>query len=265
MDNRSIGVFDSGLGGLTVMKCVMDELPCENIVYFGDTGRVPYGTKSRETIIKYSRSDVRFLESHNVKVIIIACGTASSIAISSIKTDVPLIGVVDATAEAAAAATRNKKVGVIGTNGTIRSGAYEKIINGHGIKTYSKACPLFVPLVENGHFETQVARLVVEEYLAPIKAEGVDTLILGCTHYPHLKKIIGEFMGEAVTLIDPGTEVAAFLKYEFDKKKLHSPQKDPEQYRYYVSDSVESFTELASTFLHRDINGRVKKIDIEKY
>lgn len=267
MDNRSIGVFDSGLGGLTVMKEIMEELPNENIVYFGDTGRVPYGTRSKETIIKYSMSDIRFLESQDVKLIIIACGTASSVALNSVrdKFKTPIIGVVDATAEAAVAATRNKRIGVIGTNGTINSGAYETIIKRHGATAYSKACPLFVPLVENGHFETKVAELIVEEYLTPIRSEGVDTLILGCTHYPHLKKVIGEFMGEGVTLIEPGVEVAKCLKSEVNKGLLNSEKTNCEQYKYFVSDSVEGFEELASLFLHRNINGKVKKIDIEKY
>lgn len=267
MDNRSIGVFDSGLGGLTVMKQVMQEFPQENIVYFGDTGRVPYGTKSKDTIIKYSISDVRFLESNNVKLIIIACGTASSAALEAIKevSSIPVVGVIDATANAAAAATKNKKVGVIGTSGTIKSGAYENILHMHDIKTYSKACPLFVPLVENGHFDTEVSRLITEEYLADIKNEGVDTLILGCTHYPHLKKVIREFMGDDVTLIDPGVELARYLKCEFDENSFHSQKKDAEQYKYFVSDSVEGFEELASVFLNRNINGKVKKIDIEKY
>lgn len=267
MDNRSIGVFDSGLGGLTVMKQIMEEFPYENIVYFGDTGRVPYGTRSKETIIKYSMGDIRFLESRDVKLIIIACGTASSAALPDInnKFKTPIVGVVDATAQAAVKATKNKKIGVIGTNGTIKSGAYERIIKEKGIETFSKACPLFVPLVENGHFESEVARLVVEEYLSPIKQAGVDTLILGCTHYPHLKKIIGEFMGESVTLIDPGEELAKCLRYDFDKAMLHEEVRESEQYEYYVSDSVEGFEELASTFLHRDINGKVKKIDIETY
>ncbi len=267
MDNRSIGVFDSGLGGLTVMKQIMEEFPYENIVYFGDTGRVPYGTRSKETIIKYSMGDIRFLESRDVKLIIIACGTASSAALPEIcnKFGTPIVGVVDATAQAAVKATKNKKIGVIGTNGTIKSGAYEKIICENGIETFSKACPLFVPLVENGHFETEVARLVVEEYLAPIKQAGVDTLILGCTHYPHLKKVIGEFMGEDVVLIDPGVELSKCLRCDFDKDMLHEAVKDEEQYEYYVSDSVEGFEELASTFLQRNVNGKVKKIDIETY
>lgn len=267
MDNRSIGVFDSGLGGLTVMKQIMKEFPYENIVYFGDTGRVPYGSRSKDTIIKYSMSDVRFLESHDVKLIIIACGTASSVALPFIRsnTNIPIVGVVDATSEAAVKATKNKKIGIIGTNGTIKSGAYEKIIHKYNIESYSKACPLFVPLVENGHFDTKVAKLVVEEYLTPIKDEGVDTLILGCTHYPHLKKVIGEFMGEDVTLIDPGVELAKYLRFEFDADLLHSDTADFEQYKYFVSDSVEGFEDLASTFLDKNINGKVKKIDIEKY
>lgn len=267
MDNRSIGVFDSGLGGLTVMKQIMEEFPNENIVYFGDTERVPYGTRSKETIIKYSMSDIRFLESRNVKYIIIACGTASSAALPEIqdKFETPIVGVVEATANAAVLATENKKIGVIGTNGTIKSGAYEKIINAKGIETFSKACPLFVPLVENGHFESEAAKLIVREYLEPIKQAGVDTLILGCTHYPHLKKIIGEYMGEGVTLIDPGEELARCLKQKFDGDMLHDDEKDAVQYEYYVSDSAESFEELASMFLRRDINGKVKKIDIEKY
>lgn len=267
MDNRSIGVFDSGLGGLTVMKQIMDEFPYENIVYFGDTGRVPYGTKSKETIIKYSMSDVRFLESYDVKLIIIACGTASSVALNYLKDNVktPIVGVVDATAEAAVKATKNNKIGIIATSGTIKSGAYEEIIHRYNIKTYSKACPLFVPLVENGHFETEVARLVVEEYLTSIRNEGVDTLILGCTHYPHLKKVIGEFMGKEVSLIDPGIALAKYLKDEFDKNLLHADKIESEQYKYFVSDSVDGFEELASTFLHKNINGKVKKIDIEKY
>ncbi len=267
MDNRSIGVFDSGLGGLTVMKQIMEELPRENIVYFGDTGRVPYGTRSKETIIKYSRQDIRFLESNDVKLIIIACGTASSAALPSICNEftTPIIGVVEATANAAVKATKNNKIGVIGTNGTIKSGAYEAIIHKHDIKTFSMACPLFVPLVENGHFNTKIAKLTVEEYLTPIKKEGVDTLILGCTHYPHLKDAIKEFMGDDVQLIDPGVEISKYLKYEFDKKMLHSADVDMEQYKYFVSDSTEGFEMLASTFLCKNVNGKVKKIDIEKY
>lgn len=269
MNNNSIGVFDSGLGGLTAVKQIMKELPNENIIYFGDTGRVPYGTRSDETIIKYVRSDIRFLESFNVKTIVLACGTASSVALPVVKNEfkTPIIGVVDSAVSAALENTKNGRIGVIGTPGTINSGAYEKKIKAvrDDIVTYSKGCPLFVPLVENGHLTTQVARLVVEEYLAEIKKAEVDTLILGCTHYPLLAETIADYMGEGVTLIDSGAEVAKYLKKCFDEEQLHSENHDEEQYRYYVSDNIDSFVKLGGTFLQREINGQVGKIDIEKY
>lgn len=269
MDNRSIGVFDSGLGGLTAAREIMARLPRESIVYFGDTGRVPYGTRAADTIIKYSHQDIRFLESFGVKLIVIACGTVSSVALPVLhkQYQTPLIGVVDATARAAAGASRNGKIGIIGTQGTIKSRAYEKALNAidPSLKTYSNACPLFVPLVENGHYDTQVTRLVAEEYLAAIREEKVDTLILGCTHYPHLKKAISEVMGEGVQLIEPGVELAKFLEKTLSENQLHADTVDPEQYRYFVSDTPEGFEELGSLFLNRDIHGKVKKIDIEKY
>lgn len=269
MNNNSIGVFDSGLGGLTAVKQIMEELPNENIIYFGDTGRVPYGTRSKETLIKYVRSDIRFLESFNVKTIVVACGTASSVALPVLKDEftTPIIGVVDATVNAAVKSTKNGKIGVIGTVGTINSGAYEKNIKAinSDIVTYSRGCPLFVPLVENGHFNTQVTRLVVEEYLCDIKKQGVDTLILGCTHYPLLKEVIGEYMGDNVTLIDSGAEVAKYLKQHFTDEQLHSQTVDKERYSYYVSDNVDGFANLGGIFLQREINGQVRKIDIEKY
>ena len=269
MDARSIGVFDSGLGGLTAVKQIMEELPNENIVYFGDTGRVPYGTRSKETVIKYSKNDVNFLLGKDVKIIVIACGTVSSTALDVLKTeyDVPILGVVEATAEAAVKATKNGKIGIIGTPGTIKSGAYEKYIaekNGD-IKTFSTACPLFVPLVENGHFDTDVAKLVVKEYLENIKNEGVDTLILGCTHYPLLSKTIGQFMGDGVTLINAGSEVAKALKAELSSRNLLKEDGKTGVYSYYVSDNVDGFENLGGTFLERKINGQVEKIDIERY
>ncbi|MBE7015585.1 MAG: glutamate racemase [Ruminococcaceae bacterium] len=269
MDNRSIGVFDSGLGGLTAVKQISKELPNENIVYFGDTGRVPYGTRSKETIIKYSKSDVNFLLSRDVKVIVVACGTASSVALPVIKDeyDLPIIGVVDAAANAAVDATVNKKIGIIGTSGTIKSCAYEKVIKNlmPDAVTYQKACPLFVPLVENGHFETQVARLVTEEYLQDIKAEGVDTLILGCTHYPLLKKVIGEYMGENVTLIDAGAEVAKSVKKMFAENEMMIAGCQKGETDFFVSDDIDSFESLGGLFLEKKIDGRVEKIDIERY
>ncbi len=267
MNNKCIGVFDSGLGGLSAVKEIMDILPGESLIYFGDTGRVPYGTRSEDTIIKYSKSDIRFLKSHDVKLIVVACGTVSSVALPLIKDDldIPIIGVVEAASDAAVRATKNNRIGIIGTSGTINSGAYEKQIlkSNPEIKTFSKACPLFVPLVENGHFDTKVARLVVEEYLVPIRENKVDTLILGCTHYPLLKKVIGEFMGDEVTLIDSGAEIAKSIKTNYSHLLRENSQNG--EYKYFVSDDVENFTSLASSFLKRDINGQVVKIDIEKY
>ncbi len=270
MNNKSIGVFDSGLGGLTAVKQIMSELPDEKIIYFGDTGRVPYGTRSRDTILKYARGDIRFLKTFDVKIIVIACGTASSAALPMIKHefDIPIVGVIDAAVYAAVRATKNKKIGVIGTPGTIKSGEYEKQIKefDRSVQVYSKACPLFVPLVENGHFDTPVTKLVVEEYLEEIRAKGVDTLILGCTHYPLLEKVIGGYMGGGVELINSGAQVAKYLKKKLtNDDMLHDGEKDKNRYRYYVSDDVSSFEELGGIFLEREINGQVNKIDIEKY
>lgn len=269
MNNKSIGIFDSGLGGLTAVKQIMNELPNENIIYFGDTGRVPYGTRSRETILKYTRGDIRFLQTFDVKVIVIACGTASSAALPMIKNefDIPIVGVIDAAVYAAVRTTKNKKIGVIGTSGTIKSGEYEKQIKEYDsdMKVYSKACPMFVPLVENGYFDSPVTKLIVEEYLEDIRNEGVDTLILGCTHYPLLEKVIQEYMGNNVVLINSGAEVAKYLKKKLDDEMSHSTVIDENQYRYYVSDDVSSFEELGGIFLEREINGQVNKIDIEKY
>lgn len=269
MDNRSIGVFDSGLGGLTAVKEIMELFPNESIVYFGDTGRVPYGTRSRETILKYTYDDINFLLSKDVKMIVIACGTASSAALPHIKDEfnVPIFGVVDAACYEAARVTKNKKVGIIGTPATIKSGAYEKYINEYDseIQTFANGCPLFVPLVENGHFDTPVTKLLIEEYLKDIRDAGVDTLILGCTHYPLLRKAIGEYMGSGVTLVSPGEQVAQYLKKKLTDETRHDDTKDENQYSYYVSDCIESFEELGSIFLERKIDGQVGKIDIEKY
>lgn len=269
MDERSIGVFDSGLGGLTAVKQIIAELPKENIVYFGDTGRVPYGTRSKETIIKYSKNDVNFLLEKNVKIIVIACGTVSSTALSALKEqyDVPILGVVEATARAAVNATRNGKIGIIGTPGTIKSGAYEKYIKAElpEASTFKMACPLFVPLVETGHFDTEITRLATKEYLEDMKAQGIDTLILGCTHYPLLSKAIGEYLGGGVSLINPGVEVAKELKGELLKRGLLKEDEKNGTCSYFVSDNVDGFESLGGMFLERKISGQVEKIDIEKY
>lgn len=267
VDKRAIGVFDSGLGGLTAVKEIMELLPNENLIYFGDTGRVPYGTRSNEIIVKYSKQDIRFLESFDVKMIVVACGTVSSVALPIVRKEcsVPIIGVVEAASDAALKATENNKIGIIGTQGTISSGAYEKrILNKNpNMEIRSRACPLFVPLAENGHFDTPVTRLVIEEYLEEIKKFGADTLILGCTHYPLLEKAIAEYMGSGVTLINSGAEVAKSIKSDYSY--LLNNEQIESEYRYYVSDDIGSFERLASDFLKHNINGQVAKTDIEKY
>ncbi|MBQ7794105.1 MAG: glutamate racemase [Clostridia bacterium] len=267
MNNKSIGVFDSGLGGLTAVKSISALLPKENIVYFGDTGRLPYGTKTEDTIKQYSASDIRFLLSHDVKMVVIACGTASSVALSDMRKmfDVPIVGVVEAACEAAVKATVNGKVGVLGTTATVKSSSYLRGISDidNGIQVFQRACPLFVPLVENGHFNTEVTKLVVYEYLEEIKGQGVDTLILGCTHYPLLEKAISEYMGDGVTIINVCKELAKSIGTILGEDNL--ADREYGVCEYYVSDNAEGFAELGGVFLERKIDGQVKKIDIEKY
>lgn len=267
MNNKSIGIFDSGLGGLTAVKSVCDLMPNENIVYFGDTGRLPYGTKTEETIKQYAVSDINFLLEHNVKMVVIACGTASSVALDTVKQkfDLPIVGVVEAASAAAVRKTKNKKIGVIGTSATIKSQSY---VNGikkldKDIEVYTNPCPLFVPLVENGHFNTEVTKLVVKEYLEPLKNAGVDTLILGCTHYPLLQKAIGEYMGDSVSLVNVCAELAASLADVLGDDNLAEERVG--KCEYYVSDDVDGFSKLGGVFLEREINGQVMKIDIENY
>lgn len=267
MDNRPIGVFDSGLGGLTVMKEIMRRMPQESIIYFGDTGRVPYGTRSSETIQKYTEQDIQFLLQFDIKAIVIACGTASSVAMEHVRAqfDLPIIGVVQPTAKMAAQQTRNKKIGILGTNGTIRSGAYQRLlaeIDGD-IQVVTAACPLFVPIVENGYAESQIAHIAAEEYLQPMMQAGVDTIILGCTHYPLLKNVISAIMGNSVTLIDSGVPTSHYINNLLSEQGLLS-SKQP-QYRFYVSDEVENFTNLAGMFLQLEMQHQVEKIEIEKY
>ncbi len=268
MDNRPIGIFDSGLGGLTCVKEVMKTLPKENVVYFGDTGRVPYGTRSPETIIKYSVDDVNFLKSLDIKAVVIACGTVSSIAIDHLKSsfDLPITGVVKPAALAAAKATKSNRIGIIGTSGTVFSGKYEQEIRliKEDVFVVSKACPLFVPLVENGFINHEATRIIAEEYLKEIKSENVDTLIMGCTHYPLIRELIADIMGPEVTLIDPGLETALYLK-EFLKEENLCGDSAQANYSFYVSDSPGTFEKLGGMFLCREICGKVAKIDIENF
>lgn len=269
MDNRKIGVFDSGIGGLTMVREMMDIMPQESVIYFGDTGRVPYGTKSNETIIKYAKSDINFLLTFEPKMIIAACGTVSAIALSKIKGnyDIPIFGVAEAAAESAILATKNSKIGIIGTQGTIKSDYYRLLINKKrpDMFTISKACPLFVPLVENGYVQEYAAELIAKDYLAPLKQAGVDTLIMGCTHYPHLESVIKKVMGDDVTLINPSRETAFFIKKHLEENGLTSNVEKKGEYRFFASDDAAHFAELGSNFLDRKIDANVEKIDIERY
>lgn len=269
MDSRPIGIFDSGLGGLTCVKEVMKIMPGEDIIYFGDTGRVPYGARSAEQIVKYVRQDINFLKTFDIKYIVIACGTASSAALPMIKDEyeTEITGVLYPAAKKALKTTKNGRIGVIGTQGTVRSGKYTKQLLefDKDLKVTEVACPLFVHLVENGHTDTLAARLIAEEYLEKIKAAEVDTLILGCTHYPLLKKIIAEKLGDKVTLIDSGAAAADFAKNEMEAKGLLSDKKAEGSVKFFVSDITENFAKLGGMFLNKEITEKVERIDIEKY
>lgn len=268
MDNRPIGVFDSGLGGLTCVKEIMNIMPSESVIYFGDTGRVPYGSKGADTIAKYARQDIRFLQSFDIKMIIIACGTASSAVLPWMADELStgITGVVEPAVDAAVRATKNNRIGVLGTAGTVRSGKYPEYIKQRNsrIEVFPKACPMFVPLVENGYTDSEATRLIAAEYLEDMKAAEVDTLILGCTHYPLLKPVIREIMGEGVTLIDSGAAAADYA-YELMKKQNMLAGRERGEYRYFVSDTTDDFARLGGVFLNRPISEEVRQIDIEKY
>jgi glutamate racemase len=267
MDNRPIGVFDSGVGGLTVATEISKQLKHERIIYFGDTARVPYGSKSKETIIKYSNQIVRFLLTKNVKAIVIACGTASSTALETLvdSYDIPIIGVVSPGAACAYHTTKNNRVGIIGTEGTIASKTYELLIQKYEpeIEVYSKACPLFVPLVEEGWIEDTVTKQVAARYLKDFKKVDIDTLVLGCTHYPLIADIIGKELGETVTLVNPAYETAKELKDLLEREGLDN-QGERKTNEYYVSDRASKFEALAKRILNKPMLP-VKQINIEEY
>ena len=270
MDKRAIGVFDSGLGGLTALRELRRLLPGEELVYFGDTGRVPYGGRGKDTILRYARQDVAFLQTFDLKAVVIACGTVSANALTELRAenDLPIFGVVEPAARAAVAATREGKVGLIATAASVRSGAYEKAIAAldPGVEVRSDACPLFVPLVENGRHRPgdPVVELVAREYLASMQEAGVDTLVLGCTHYPLLREVIGGIMGPGVTLIDTGAVCAAETARFLAGKGLLAEGQAGSR-RYFVSDSASDFAALAAPFLGGEVDGPVKRVDIEKY
>lgn len=270
MDNRPIGVFDSGLGGLTAVKELEKVLPLESIVYLGDTGRVPYGTKSRETVRNYARQDMQFLIGRNVKAVLAACGTVSSNAADiGAALPVPYFDVVEPAAKAAVAATGNGKVGVIATGASIRTDAYRKALlaANYRLEVYSQPCPLFVPLVENGFVSPQeeVTRLVAERYLAPIREAGVDTLILGCTHYPIISATISSVMGRGVTLVDSGREAALALAAALRERNGLCGGERSRKADYFVTDDPEDFIGVAELFLGHSVEGRTERISIGSY
>ena len=271
LNHAPIGVFDSGVGGLTVAREIMRQIPDERIVYFGDTARVPYGSKSPNTIIRYSRQIIRFLRTKNVKAIVVACNTASAFALETIKPelDIPIIGVVKPGAKVAAQTTQNGKIGVIGTEGTIRSEIYTKTIHRENkdAQVMGRACPLFVPLVEEGWIKDPVTVAVAERYLQPLKESDIDTLILGCTHYPLLRSTVREIMGEGVNLVNPAYETAVELRRLLAEQGIANDgkiQNREEKYQFYVSDAAEKFMQFANSILPYDIE-QTQLIPIEEY
>lgn len=269
--NAPIGVFDSGVGGLTVMKEIMHQIPNEKIVYFGDTARVPYGNKSKETVTKFSRQIVHFLQTQKVKAIVAACNTASALALDELEkeSDIPMIGVVKPGAEVAGSATKNGKIGVIATEATISSAVYSRYIKqmNPDVSVIEKACPLFVPLVEEGLLRDPVTDEIARRYLSELIDIDIDTLVLGCTHYPLIRETVGKIMGQGVTLVNPAYETARELKELLTKEdmlRLEKPRLGDNQYRFYVSDSSEKFKRFANSIIKYGILS-AKTLNIEEY
>ena len=269
--NAPIGVFDSGVGGLTVAREIMRQIPNERIVYFGDTARVPYGSKSKDNIIKFSRQIIRFLQTENVKAIVIACNTASALALDEMQQefDLPILGVVKPGAKVAVETTANKRIGLIGTEANIRSGVYTRYIKSldDEAKVFEKACPLFVPLVEEGWLHDDITLQVASRYLEELKEKDIDTLIMGCTHYPLIRSTIRKVMGDKVNLVNPAYETAIELKNLLERDNLANKcdvDSPSSMYRFYVSDAEEKFKLFANSILPFDIT-MTKQVNIENY
>lgn len=266
--NAPIGVFDSGVGGLTVAREIMRQLPEESMIYFGDTARVPYGTKSKETILRYSRQIVNFLLSKGVKAVVIACNTASALALAELQKDyiIPIVGMVQPGAVAAMKATKNKNIGIIGTNATIKSGQYGAYLRklDPGVTVVTKACPMFVPLVEEGLIDDRITEDMVSRYLREFRQYHIDSLILGCTHYPLLINPIQNFMGDQVVLVNPAYEVAKSLKQMLEEQHMTAPKEHTAKYEYYVSDLADQFMTFADRVLPCRVD-QVQPVEIEKY
>jgi len=265
--DRPVGIFDSGVGGLTVVDQVVKQLPGESILYFGDTARVPYGPKSSETVQRYAREAAAFLLSRDVKAIVIACNTATAHAAAMLKQNlpVPVIGVIDPGATAAVNATRTNRIGVIGTRGTIASGAYDRAVRDRlpDARVYAQPCPLFVPIVEEGWASHEAARLVAEEYLKPVREQDIDVLILGCTHYPLLRPLIADIMGPDVALVDSAEQTALELQRVLDRHDLRSRAREG-SHQFAASDSPVRFREVARHFLG-DVVKDVELIDVDGF
>ena len=265
LSERAIGIFDSGVGGLTVLKELRHQLPGEALVYLGDTARVPYGTKSPATVLRYALEAAAFLVSQQVKMLVVACNTASSVALEELEQrfSLPVIGVIEPGARRAAALTRSRRVGVIGTEGTIKSGAYTRAIQAHDprIVVSAAACPLFVPLAEEGWTGHAVARLIAAEYLAPLVDHRIDTLVLGCTHYPLLKPVLHQVLGPTVELVDSAQETARLVATLLDAHQLRR-QGPPGPARYFVTDVPTRFERVGGEFLGAPLAG-VEQVPID--
>jgi len=266
MNNKAIGVFDSGLGGLTVVKEIRKILPYERIEYLGDTARVPYGTRSRQTIINFAKQDINFLKKRDVKAIVVACNTVSSVAtdILKSKTTIPLFDVITPTCEYIRNCRKYKKIGVIGTNATIESNIYEKKINqiGNKVKLIYQKAPLLVPLIEEGEGEENYTYLILKKYLQNFKKEKVEAVILACTHYPVLIDLFREILGKNVDLINPGKYVALNLKMFLRKNNLHSGVKIFDSYRFSVTDLTEEFNRQVKVFLGKNLDDKLVKVNL---
>ena len=265
-----VGVFDSGVSGLTVAREISRQLPEENIVYFGDTARVPYGSKSQNTIIRFSEQIIRFLKTKQVKAIVIACNTASALALDAVRDefDIPIMGVVIPGARAAVEATKNRHVGVVGTDATVQSGMYTKVIRemAPDITVIEKACPLFVPLVEEGFKEHVVTQEIIEYYLESMKHTDIDAMILGCTHYPLIRSKIREYMGDRIQIVNPAYETAMDLKKMLEERGMANDGRTEQHSRYsfYVSDAAEKFRRFANTVMPFDVP-TTNVVNIEEY
>ncbi len=263
VDNRErpIGVFDSGIGGLTVLKALTELLPGENFIYLGDTARTPYGTKSPEVIIRYSRENAEFLLAKGIKLLVVACNTASAVALETIARDtaVPVIGVIEPGAEAAVKASKSGRIGVIGTEATIASGAYTQALKRlrANAEIYTRACPLLVPLVEEGWTDNEIALRTVEYYLASLKESGIDTLLLGCTHYPLLKDVIGRVIGPSVRLVDSATATAQAVRRVLSRYGLLRPERKGEQI-FFVTEMPDRFARIGRRFFGPEVESAVR-------